>query len=132
MYLIDTNICIFAIKKRPTAVLERIQSNFEKGIFISSLTIAELEFGVSNSQHPDENRMALIEFLSIFDYLNYDEEDAIQYGKLKTILRRAGKVIGPIDMLLASQALSKELVMVTNNTREFIRIPDLEIQDWTI
>lgn len=132
MYLLDTNICIFAIKRRPVKVLEKIKSHFENGIYISSLTIAELEFGVSNSQRPEENRMALIEFLSIFDYLSYDDEDAIQYGKLKTHLRQAGTTIGPIDLLLASQALSKGLVMVTNNTREFIRVPELEIQDWTI
>lgn len=131
MYLLDTNICIFAIKKRPQRVLEKIQLNLVDGIFVSSLTIAELEFGVENSQRPVENRLALVEFLSIFDYLNFDDDDAIAYGKLKVYLRRSGKIIGPIDLLLASQALSKDLIMVTNNTKEFTRVPELNIEDWT-
>ena len=131
MYLFDTNICIFAIKRRPVRVLEKIKKNINDGIYVSSLTIAELEYGVSNSQRPDENRMALIEFLSIFEYLNYDDEDAIEYGKLKTYLRKSGSIIGPIDLLLASQALSKSLTMVTNNTKEFMRVPRLVLEDWS-
>ncbi len=76
--------------------------------------------------------MALIEFLSIFDYLNYDDEDAIQYGQLKSILRKQGNIIGPIDMLLASQALANNLIMVTNNTKEFNRVPKLSVIDWSL
>lgn len=131
MYLLDTNICIFAIKKKSSRILTTINSHMGDGIHISSLTIAELEFGVSNSQFPDKNRLALIEFLSPFDYLNYDDEDAIEYGRLKTHLRRSGSIIGPIDLLLASQALAKNLIMVTNNVKEFTRVPGLTVQDWT-
>ncbi len=132
MFLLDTNICIYAIKRRPGSVLGKIQSNYGKGIYISSLSIAELEFGVVNSRYPDKNRMALIEFLSIFDYLYYDDEDAIQYGQLKSVLRKQGNIIGPIDLLLASQALAKKLILVTNNTKEFNRVPKLSVNDWSL
>ena len=130
MYLLDTNICIFAIKNRPVGILDQIRNHFDQGIFISSLTVAELEFGVSNSRYPEKNRLALLEFLAPFDYLNYDDEDAIEYGKLKSFLRRSGSIIGPIDLLLASQALAKRMIMVTNNIKEFSRVPDLQVQDW--
>ncbi len=132
MFLLDTNICIYAIKRRPGSVLGKIQSNYGKGIYISSLSIAELEFGVVNSRYPDKNRIALIEFLSIFDYLYYDDEDAIQYGQLKSVLRKQGNIIGPIDLLLASQALAKKLILVTNNTKEFNRVPKLSVNDWSL
>ena len=131
MYLLDTNICIFAINKRPEGVLEVIKENLRKGLFISSLTIAELEFGIENSQQKERNRIALLKFLSIFNVLNFDAADAIQYGLLKSKLRQNGDLIGPIDMLLAAQALSKDLIFVTNNTSEFERVDGLIIEDWS-
>ena len=105
MYLLDTNICIFAIKKRPEIVLKNLKEKISDGIFISSLTVAELEFGVENSQKIERNRIALLKFLSIFNILNFDDADAIDYGRLKTDLRKQGKIIGSIDMFLAAQAL---------------------------
>ncbi len=132
MYLLDTNICIFAIKKRPEIVLKRIKDKIKDGIYISSLTVAELEFGVENSQKIENNRIALIKFLSIFNILNFDDSDAVDYGRLKTDLKRQGKIIGPIDMLLAAQALNKELIFVTNNVKEFERVKRLKIEDWSI
>ena len=131
MYLLDTNICIFAINKRPPNVIERFREQLATGIFISSLTIAELEYGVENSKRIENNRIALLKFISPFSVLNYDDSDAIRYGKLKSGLRKTGMLIGPIDMLLASQALSKDLVLVTNNVAEFFRIEGLAIEDWS-
>ena len=133
MYLLDTNICIFAINKRPPNVIERFREQLATGIFISSLTIAELEYGVENSKGIENNRIALLNFISPFSVLNYDDSDAIRYGKLKSGLRKAGMLIGLIDiaMLLASQALSKDLVLVTNNVAEFFRIEGLAIEDWS-
>jgi tRNA(fMet)-specific endonuclease VapC len=131
MYLLDTNICIFAINKRPAKVLEAIKNKSKSGIYISSLTVAELEYGVENSNFIEDNRIALLMFLSIFNVLNFDDMDAAPYGKLKTKLKKAGKIIGPIDMLLAAQAISKELIFVTNNVDEFKRIDGLIIEDWT-
>ncbi len=132
MYLLDTNICIFAIKKRPEIVLKNLKEKISDGIFISSLTVAELEFGVENSQKIERNRIALLKFLSIFNILNFDDADAIDYGRLKTDLRKQGKIIGSIDMLLAAQALNKEFIFVTNNVKEFERVKGLKIEDWSI
>jgi len=130
MYLLDTNICIFAINRRPQKTLEIIQEKSKNGIFISSLTIAELEYGVAYSDFPERNRISLSKFLSIFNILDFDDEDAVEYGKMKASLRRQGKLFGPIDMLLAAQALSKRLIFVTNNTKEFNVIDGLSLEDW--
>jgi len=132
MFLLDTNICIFAIKKRSEIVLMKLKEKISDGIYISSLTVAELEFGVENSKRIEKNRIALIKFLSIFNILNFDDTDAIAYGRLKTDLRKQGRIIGPIDMLLAAQALNKELIFVTNNVKEFERVRGLKIEDWSI
>jgi tRNA(fMet)-specific endonuclease VapC len=130
MYLLDTNICIYAIKNKPISVLEKIKENSKLGIYISSLTIAELEYGIENSNRVKENRVSLIKFLSIFNILSFDDKDAIPYGKLKAKLKKEGTIIGPIDMLLAAQALSKDLILVTNNTKEFERIENLKLENW--
>jgi len=131
MYLLDTNICVFAINKRPEKVIETIKEKSKSGIYISALTVAELEYGVENSLHIEDNRIALLKFLSIFNILDFDDMDAAPYGKLKTKLKKSGKIIGPIDMLLAAQAISKDLIFVTNNVDEFKRIDELKIEDWS-
>ena len=131
MYLLDTNICIFAINKRPEKVIETIKEKSKSGIYISALTVAELEYGVENSLHIVDNRIALLKFLSIFNILDFNDMDAAPYGKLKTKLKKTGKIIGPIDMLLAAQAISKDLIFVTNNVDEFNRIEELKIEDWS-
>jgi len=131
MYLLDTSICIFAINKRSTIVLEKIRKKSGKGIYISSLTIAELEYGVENSTQIENNRIALLKFISIFNIINFDDSDAIHYGKLKAKLKKDGRMIGPIDMLLAAQALGKDLIFVTNNVDEFSRVDGLRIEDWS-
>lgn len=130
MFLLDTNICIYAIKKKPVSVLDKIKENLNSGIYISSLTIAELEYGIESSNRVEENRVSLIKFLSIFDILSFDDSDAIAYGKIKAILKKEGNIIGPIDMLLAAQAISKDLILVTNNTGEFKRIKSLKLENW--
>jgi tRNA(fMet)-specific endonuclease VapC len=130
MYLLDTNICIYAIKKKPILVLEQIKEKSKLGIYISALTVAELEYGIENSTKIEENRVSLLKYLSLFNILPFDDRDAIPYGKLKTKLRKDGQIIGPIDMLLAAQALSKDLIFVTNNTKEFRRIENLKLENW--
>ena len=84
MYLLDTNICIYTIKHKPLHLLQTISRNVEKGIFISTLSIAEIEFGISNSMYPDRNRISLLKFLSIFEILDFTQHDAIPYGKIKS------------------------------------------------
>jgi tRNA(fMet)-specific endonuclease VapC len=131
MYLLDTNICIFVINRKTSNIIEAIKIYSKKGLYVSSLTIAELEFGIENSKHKEMNRIALLKFLSPFNVLYFDDEDAIHYGKLKAKLKKEGKLIGPIDMLLAAQALCKDLTFVTNNVDEFKRIEGLRIEDWS-
>lgn len=132
MYILDTNICIFAIKGNNKHLLDKLHSNLDKNIYISSLTIAELEYGVSNSMYPEENRVSLLKFLTIFEVLNFDDNDAIEYGKIKTDLKKKGKIIGSIDLLLAAQAVSKNFILVTNNVKEFKSVNNLIIEDWSI
>ena len=104
MYLLDTNICIYIIKRKPVDVLKTLKTKLKKDIYISSITIAELEYGIAKSQFPEKNRIALIEFLSIFNILPFDDNDAVNFGIIKTELEKKGKIIGPMDLLLAAQA----------------------------
>lgn len=131
MYLLDTNICIFAIRNKSQELLQIISQKVNDGIYISSLSIAEMEFGISNSLYQERNRMSLLKFLSIFEILDFTQNDAIPYGKIKSQLKNAGNIIGPIDMLLAGQAISNNLIMVTNNLKEFQRVEGLKIEDWS-
>lgn len=130
MYILDTNICIYIIKKKPIELLKVLKIKSKKDIFISSITIAELEYGVAKSMYPEKNKISLIEFLSIFYILNFDDQDAVKYGAIKTKLEKIRKIIGPMDLLIASQALCKKLILVTNNLREFERIDDLRTENW--
>ena len=130
MYLLDTNICIYIIRKKPVDVLNILKTKLKKDIYISSITIAELEYGVTKSKYPERNKVSLIEFLSIFNILNFDSKDAVEFGIIKTELEKSGKIIGPMDLLISSQAKSKKLILVTNNVREFERINDLKIENW--
>ncbi|MBM9498637.1 type II toxin-antitoxin system VapC family toxin [Leptospira sp. 201903071] len=131
MYLLDTNICIFLIKKKNAVLLANLKKKLNKELFISSLTVAELEFGIQKSEHKEKNKVALIEFLTIFNILSFSDKDAESYGLIRADLEKRGNVIGSIDMLLAAQAISNNYIFVTNNTKEFKRIKDLKIEDWT-
>ena len=130
MYLLDTNICIFLKKKKSPNVLQKIKENKHLGIYISSITVAELQFGVYNSRYIERNRISLIKFLTPFSVLNFDDRDAEEFGKIRTTLKNEGKIIGAYDMLIAAQALAKNLILVTDNTKEFCRIKTLTIEDW--
>jgi len=130
MYLLDTNICIYIIKKKPVDVLKTVKTKSKKDIYISSITVAELEYGVAKSRFPEKNKIALIGFLSIFTILPFDDTDAVEYGIMRAELEKKGKIIGPMDLLLAAQAKKKRLIIVTNNTREFERLEGLKIENW--
>lgn len=130
MYLLDTNICIFLKNKKSPNVLQKIKENKHLGIYISSITVAELQFGVYNSKYIERNRIALIKFLTPFSVLNFDDRDAEEFGKIRTTLKNEGKIIGAYDMLIAAQARAKNLILVTDNTKEFCRIKNLTIEDW--
>ena len=130
MYLLDTNICIFLKNKKSPNVLHKIKEKKHLGIYISSITVAELQFGVYNSKYIERNRISLIKFLTPFSVLNFDDSDAEEFGKIRTTLKNEGKIIGAYDMLITAQALAKNLILVTDNTKEFCRIKNLTIEDW--
>ena len=133
MFMLDTNMCIFIIKKRHENVLVQLKKNRQKGLCISSVTLAELEFGIENAEHEYKarNRIALMEFLTIMEIKNFDAHAAKEYGILKKDLKNRNCLIGPFDMLIGAHAKSLKATLVTNNTREFARIHNLKIEDWT-
>ena len=130
MYLLDTNICIYIINKRPKSVVKKICTLSPFDVKISSISAAELEYGASKSICRDQNRTALYIFLSPFEIIPFDTRDAEIYGIIRAELERQGKLIGPYDMQLAAQALARDLIFVTNNTAEFIRIKKLKLENW--
>ena len=129
-YMLDTNICIYAIKNKPEQVLRRLKDNLPKGLCISAITLAELEHGVEKSVNPEKNQMALIQFLAILDILPFDDLAAAEYGNICAYLQKRGTPIGTMDMLIAGHARAEGLILVTNNVREFMRVPDLDIENW--
>jgi tRNA(fMet)-specific endonuclease VapC len=129
-YLLDTNICIYVIKKQPPKVIAKIQSETIEDICVSTITLAELEHGVAKSAHQERNRLALLEFLTPFRILDFDQAAARHYGHIRSDLELRGIVIGPMDLLIAAHAQSKGLTLVTNNVREFQRIKDLDMENW--
>ncbi len=131
MHILDTNICIHAIKKKSQSVLENLKKNRFSGISISSITLAELEHGVANSMYPERNAVALMEFLSLVNVMPFDEFAAKEYGVIKTDLKKRNCIIGPLDTLIAAHARSLNLILVTNNTKEFSRVQGLNLEDWT-
>ena len=130
-YMLDTNICIYIIRKKPEAVLRRLQRSRVSDIGISSITLSELEYGAAKSSKPQQNKLALTEFLAPIEILPYDDLAAQQYGELRAHLERKGKPIGSLDMLIAAHALSLKCILVTNNEAEFRRVPKLNIENWT-
>ena len=112
--------------------MEKLKKNRKKGFCISTITLAEMEYGIENSikEYKEKNKMALMEFLSIFEIKNFDENAAIEYGILKKDLKDRNCLIGPLDMLIAAHAKSLKMTLVTNNIGEFERIKDLKIEDW--
>jgi tRNA(fMet)-specific endonuclease VapC len=130
-YLLDTNICIYLIKKRTEMVLKHLQKCRAGEVGISSITLAELEYGVEKSSQPEHNRAALAEFVTPLEILPFDAVCAEKYGAVRAELEKAGTPIGSMDMLIGAHALCVGAVLVTNNVREFNRIKKLKVADWT-
>lgn len=131
-YMLDTNICIYAIKHRPPKVLENILKHEPEEFCISAITYAELMHGVEKSQAKERNRIAIMLFLSAISILEFNHNDAIEYGKIRANLESKGTPIGPMDTLIAAHAKANNLILVTNNTREFFRVDGLAVEDWTM
>ena len=129
-YMLDTNICILAVRKN-NDVLTQIKRH-ERLLFLSAITLSELEHGIYNSNilYQQKNRTALICFLSILTVLPYDDIAAQKYGILRADLQKRKCLIGNMDMLIAAHALSENMILATNNTREFSRVQGLLYEDW--
>jgi len=129
-YLVDTNICIYIMNKRPAGVIKKFKQ-FELGeVGISTITVSELQFGVAKSIHRKENQQRLEQFMAPLEILAYDEMAAEAYGDIRFHLEKYGQPIGPLDVLIAAHALSKDLILVTNNDKEFKRIENLQVENW--
>ena len=128
-YMLDTNIAIYVIKHKPEQVRERFNAVATQ-ICISSITVAELVYGAENSANPTHNLMVVENFLSRLQVLDYDVEAAMQYGNIKAYLRKQGQLISDNDLHIAGHARSKGLVVVTNNLKEFERVPALQLENW--
>ncbi len=129
-FLIDTDICIYIMNNRPQGVIQKFKSIDLGNIGISSITVSELHYGVCKSKHQKQNLQRLEEFLFPFEILPYDENASKYYGKIRTQLEKKGNVIGPLDLLIAAHALSNNLILITNNEKEFKRIKSLKVENW--
>ncbi len=129
-YMLDTNICIYAIKKKPEKVFQKLRKLEPKDVCISSITYAELVCGVEKSEAVERNRLALALLLANIEILNFDAHAADEYGKIRADLEKRGIPIGPLDMLIAGHARSLGYTVVTNNIREFSRVENLKTENW--
>ena len=129
-YLIDTNICIYIMNKRPAKVIKKFKHLDMGEVGISTITISELQYGVSKSEKKGLNRQRLNEFLTPLEVFTYDVLAAEAYGDIRIQLESSGQPIGPLDMLIAAQAISRNLILVTNNETEFKRIENLKVKNW--
>ncbi len=129
-YLLDTNICIYIIKHSPPSVIKKFHTLIIGDIGISTITLSELEYGVAKSSHKSKNEEALSKFIMPLEILEFDSAAASVYGKLRAELEINGKPIGSMDMLIAAHALSLNVILVTNNEKEFTRIKNLQVENW--
>ena len=129
-YMLDTNICIYIIKEKPVKVFQTFRSLNIGDVCISSITFAELQYGVCKSQNKERNKMALLNFLVPMEILPFSSRAASYYGEIRAALENKGLIIGAYDLLIAAHALSEKLILVTNNTKEFNRIPKLVLENW--
>lgn len=128
-FMLDTNICIFTIKNRPAQVREAFKRHSGQ-MSISTVTLMELIYGAEKSAHPERNLADVEGFAARLEVLVYDTQAAAQTGQLRAELARAGTPIGPYDQMIAGHARARGLVLVTNNLREFERVPGLRVEDW--
>jgi tRNA(fMet)-specific endonuclease VapC len=130
MYLLDTNILIYAQKKRSPVLIRKVEAMAMESMHVSLFTVAEMMFGCEKSSRPIQNQSALREFLLPFDVIGFGREDCAVYGSIRAKLELDGTPIGTIDTLIASQAFRRGWTLVTNNVREFSRVPGLKIENW--
>lgn len=130
-YMLDTNICIYAIKHKPEQVIMHLQEHDPADICISSVTYAELVHGVEKSKAVEKNRVALALLLANIEIMSFDSLAAESYGKVRADLEKVGTPIGPLDMMIAGHAKALGYTVVTNNVKEFGRVIGLKLENWT-
>ena len=129
-YLLDTNIGFYLIKQKPTQVIKKFETLAIGSVALSSITLAELNYGVMKSSDPVKNQAALDKFLTPVEILNFDFPATIEYGKIRAALEQKGTPIGSLDTFIAAHARSLNLTLVSNNEKEFQRVPGLAIENW--
>ena len=130
-YMLDTDTCIYVINKRPQSVFDRFKQERVGDIGLSSIALSELHYGAEKSSNPGKNLAALDDFVTPLEVLEYGEEEAEEYGRIRSYLERKGELIGSMDMLIAAHAKSLDVTLVTSNSREFNRVPGIRIETWT-
>jgi len=130
LYLLDTDTLIYILKRRPPDVAARFEKMSPEDVAVSVISIAELMFGAEKSRSPARARRAVQKIAEVLRVLPFDEGAARVYGRLRARLEQRGTPIGALDTLIAAHALSLRATLVTNNTREFARDPDLEVENW--
>lgn len=132
MYLLDTNVCICFMKNTYPRLTQRLLSHDPSELLISSLTVLELEYGAEKSNWGDRTRQKMALFLAPFTILPFETNDALSAARIRAYLERHGIIIGACDIQIAAQGLSRGLTVVTHNTGEFSRIPELKLEDWVL
>ncbi len=130
MYLLDTNICIYCMKDTYPCLTEKLFSMRPEELYISTITLFELEYGAAKSQRSEQTQLQTAQFLAPFNIAAFTSRDAVCAGKLRCYLEKKGFPIGPYDIQIAAQAVTHDLTLVTHNTKEFERVPCLKLEDW--
>ncbi|WP_067619742.1 type II toxin-antitoxin system tRNA(fMet)-specific endonuclease VapC [Dissulfuribacter thermophilus] len=128
-YMLDTNIVIYIMKKRPEGVRTRLKKH-QGQMCISSITLGELIFGAEYSSQVERNLVDIEGFISLVDVLDFDEKAAWHFGRIRAELYKKGQPIGPYDMMIAGHARANGLILVTNNVKEFERVEGLSVENW--
>lgn len=131
-YLLDTNICIYLIKRKPVNVIEHLRKHSPADVAISIITLFELEYGVEKSRYQERSKAALAKFLMPLQLINLDRPSAVEAAIIRAQLKKKGEPIGPYDLLIAGTSRSKGMILVTNNTKEFERIDNLGLENWAV
>ena len=129
-YLLDTNICIYLIKKHPSQLLERFRQHSPRDVAISTITLFELQYGAEKSQYRQRSEDALAKFLLPLNIIDLDYSSAVEAAAIRVQLEKQGMPIGPYDLLIAGLARSQGMTLVTNNTKEFERVIGLHLENW--
>lgn len=129
-YLLDTDVCIYMMKQRPAKLVKRLTGLAPGDVGISSITLSELHYGVEKSAQPSRNREALEAFLIPLEVADFGPTAAEHYGKVRAVLTKKGTPIGGNDLFIAGHALALGVPLVTNNVREFRRVPGLKVENW--